>query len=206
MKNIINKVIAWAKTISVKNWIKIGLIAIVLIGLIVYVSQKKEDVKVDDTKVVATTTTTVKTTPKTTTVVKTVPTVVSNVMNKCNFRVTSPVMYSGVNVPFTVNGILDLADKSKGCMWNMESSRAGVAEIFYNKDNSGWKSAGTSVQIMTSMVPGKATTTLAFSTTFNLYTTALGLKSGTPIKIVFTEYNIPIQTNPDTFDFLVNLK
>src|ERR1035437_7805096 len=117
------------KKISAVNWIKIAVIVIILVGVIIYVSQKKETIKVDTTKVIATTTTT---TNKTTTVVKKVPTIVSNVTNKCNFRVTSPAMYTKVTVPFTVKGLLDTADTSKGCMWTIESSRAGTAEIFYN--------------------------------------------------------------------------
>ena len=127
-------------------------------------------------------------------------------VSKCNFTVTSPAILSEVSMPLTIKGILDKADTTKGCMWNEESSRAGEAELFYNKNGEGWKSAGTSVPITVSGVPGAATTTLTFSASFGLYTKALGLASGTPLKITFTELNIPPQSNPDTFDFQVSLK
>ena len=129
-----------------------------------------------------------------------------NVTSRCNFEVTSPAMYSSVSMPFVVKGVLDKANTSTGCMWNENASRAGDAEIFYNRRGEGWRSAGAAVPIMTTSAPNVATTTLAFSVSFNLYTQALGLTSGTPIKIVFTELNIPPQLNPDIFEFQVTLK
>lgn len=197
----------WAKNLSQKEKIIYSLVVVVLVvgAYLVLVDNKpKVEVKED---VVATTTTTVtpkNTAPKTVTTAPKGPS--KNVMNRCNFRVTSPEMYSAVNMPFTVSGILDKADTSKGCMWNENATRAGEAEIFYNRRNEGWKSAGTAVPIITKSVPGAASTTMSFSVSFNLYTTALGLTSGTPIKIVFTELNIPVQTNPDIFDFQVTLR
>ena len=129
-----------------------------------------------------------------------------NMVSKCNFTVTSPTIFSKVSIPLTIKGILDKADTTKGCMWNEGSLRAGEAELFYNKNGEGWKSAGTSVPIIITSVPGASTTTLAFSASFGLYTKALGLASNTPLKIMFTELNIPPQPNPNTFDFLVSLK
>lgn len=199
---------------SIKNMDKATLIkystaVIIIIALSVYfLGSSKESAKNEsEEKNQPTISTTTTNTPvKTTTTTKTVPAVAKNVTNKCNFRVTSPAMYSSVSMPFTVKGILDKADKSKGCDWHELDSRAGDAEIFYNRRGEGWKSAGTSVPIITRIVPGGASTTLAFSVSFNLYTQALGLTSGTPIKIVFTELNIPPQPNPDVFDFQVTLK
>ncbi len=126
--------------------------------------------------------------------------------SKCNFKITSPVMYSNVSMPLVINGILDKADTSKGCLWEERLSRAGEAEIFYNRNGEGWKSAGTAVPIMTKSIAKAATTTLAFSVSFNLYTNALGLKSGTPLKVVFTELNIPVRPGPGTFTFPLTLK
>lgn len=199
-----NEIKDFIKKISMIGWIKIAVIVIILIGAIVYVSQKQ--VVINNTNNIVATTTKATSTNKTTTSTKTAPAVAKNVMSKCNFRVTSPAMYSSVSMPFTVAGLLNTTDTTKGCVWNMASSRAGDAEIFYNKNSEGWKSAGTSVTIMTTFAPGMPTTTVAFSIPFNLYTQALGLKSGTPIKIVFTELNVSKQTNPDTFDFQVVLK
>ncbi len=179
----------------------IAVIVVIILGLFLFGGNKNST----DNKTVSEATTT-KTTSTSKTVVKVPVGPSKNVMNRCNFRVTSPTMYSSVSMPFTVTGILDKADTTKGCIWDENASRAGNAEIFYNRRNEGWKSAGTAVPIITRVVPGGATTTMAFSVTFNLYTAALGLTSGTPIKVVFTELNIPEHANPDSFDFLVSLK
>lgn len=179
------------------------LIAVILIIGLFYLFPKKNIKTTGTNSVVATTTT--KTSTKTTGT-KTVSPVATNVMNKCNFKVTSPEINSRVTVPFTVYGLLNNADKSEGCMWASNGDLAGNAEIFYNKDNQGWKSSGTSVPIVIKGIPGGATSTLSFSVPFTLYAAALGLKSGTPIKIVFTEFNIPVQATPDTFNFQVYLK
>lgn len=179
-------------------------VVIIILGLFIFGGENKNSVtNSNDNKAVSEATTT-KTTSKT--VVKAPIGPSKNVLNRCNFRVTSPAMYSSVSMPFTVTGILDKADTTKGCIWDENSSRAGDAEIFYNRRNEGWKSAGTAVPIITRVVPGGAATTMSFSVTFNLYTAALGLTSGTPIKVVFTELNIPEHANPDSFDFLVSLK
>lgn len=187
------------KKISAVNWIKIALIAIVLIGVIVYVSQKKEVGKIDTTNSVATTTTSAKTGSKTTSATA------ANVTSKCGFKITSPTINSGINVPFTVSGTVNKLNVN-GCIWNENNARAGLAEIFYNRNGEGWKTAGVSVPVYTSSIPGAPTTTVAFESTFNLNRTALGLGAGTPVKIVFTELNNPVQANPDNFYYLVYLK
>jgi hypothetical protein len=205
----INVIKDWIKKISVKDWFIIFLTVIVLAFVLTYLSSKK-DVESDmsdiaSTTLIATTSTSTTSTVKTkTTTPKVIPS--TNVISRCNFKVTSPTMYSSVSMPFTVNGLIDKEDTTKGCMWNENLSRAGDAEIFYNRNGEGWKSAGTAVPIITRVVPGGATTTLSFTVSFNLYTKALGLTSGTPIKITFTELNIPVQNNLDFFEFQVKLK
>jgi hypothetical protein len=195
----------WAKKLSIKDLIMYILIVIILVIAVIYVFQKKDINKIDTANLTTTSTSSKDTTTnKTTSTSKVIP--FKNVTSRCNFRVTYPTIYTGITMPFTVKGILDKADTSKGCLWNELDSRAGDAEIFYNKNGEGWKSAGAAVPIITRIVPGGATTTMAFTVSFNLYVKALGLKSGTPIKIAFTELNIPPQPNPDTFDFQVSLK
>lgn len=205
MKETLNKMIGFLKNIKMIDWVKIGVIAIVLISGIIYLSQEKD---VTEENITATTTTT--STTNTPTVKKTTPVVTNttakNITSRCNLKITSPALYSYITFPLTVKGILDKADTTKGCNWNELSSRAGDAELFYNRNGEGWKSAGTSVPIITSTTPGGATSTLAVSISFNLYTQALGLTSGTPLKIVFTELNIPEQVNPDKFEYQVYLK
>ena len=187
------------------DWVKIVLIAIVLIFALIYFWQKGNSNKTINAQNNAQTTAS-STIKKTASNSKSSSSVATNVTSKCNFKVTSPAMYSNVSMPFTVKGTLNTADTKEGCVWNQNASRAGDAEIFYNKGGSGWQSAGTSVPIVTETIPGVASTSMTFSASFNLYTKSLGLTSGTPIKIVFTELNIPPQPNPDTFDFLVYLK
>ena len=208
MKETVNKMIGFLKNIKMIDWIKIGVIAIIVISGIIYFSQKK-DATENNTTATTTATSTTKTT-NTPAVKKTTPVVTNttakNITSRCNLKITSPALNSYVTFPFTVKGILDKADTTKGCDWNELASRAGDAELFYNRNGEGWKSAGTSVPIITSTTPGGATSTLAISISFNLYTQALGLTSGTPLKIVFTELNIPERTNPDKFEYQVYLK
>ena len=209
MQEKINKIIGFLKNIKMIDWVKIGVIAIVLISGIIYFSQKKDNT--EKTNTTATTTVSTTNTTSNTTVKKaTLPVVTNatakNITSRCNLKITSPALNSYVTFPFTVKGILDKTDTTKGCDWNELASRAGDAELFYNRNGEGWKSAGTSVPIITSTTPGGATSTLAVSISFNLYTQALGLTSGTPLKIVFTELNIPEQPNPDKFEYQVYLR
>jgi hypothetical protein len=196
--------IDYLKKISAINWIKIAIIAVLLIGGIVYFSQKKttdnKTATQNNNSQVTTDTSATKTT-----VSKPKPATAANVTTKCGLKITSPAINSSVDVPFVVKGVIDTLNV-KGCVWNESNARAGEAEIFYNRNGEGWRSSGTSVPIITSNIPGSPTTTLAFEASFNLNRTALGLGSGTPVKIVFTELNIPPQPNPDNLYYLVYLK
>jgi hypothetical protein len=203
------------KKVSLADWIKIILLIIVIIiGCVIIFSQNSNSsLQKTNTGIQATTTATTSAPVKTTassakkiTTTTSSSSVAKNVTSKCNFKVTSPTMYSSISMPFTINGIIDKTDTHESCIWNEAYSRAGEAEIFYDRNGEGWKSAGTQVPIITSSIPGKASTTLAFSASINLYTAAFGLNKGTPIKIVFTELNISDAPNPDTFDFIAYLK
>ncbi len=198
------------KKLNTIDWIKIILVAVVVIFAAFYIikNNSTNTTKNSETKI---STSTVSTSPSksNTVTAKTSITNTSgagtvNTTSKCNFKVTYPTIYSAVSVPFTVSGILNLSDTSKGCMWSQNLSRAGDAQIFYDKNGTGWMPAGTSVPIITSA--GNSTTTLDFSSEFNLNATALGLTSGTPIKIVFTELNVMSKPNPETFEYEVYLK
>jgi hypothetical protein len=199
------------KKLSKMDWIKIILVAVVVIFAAFYIikNNSTNTTKNSETKI---STSTVSTSPSksNTVTAKTSITNTSgagtvNTTSKCNIKVTYPTIYSAVSVPFTVNGILNLSDTSEGCMWSQNLSRAGDAQIFYDKNGAGWMPAGTSVPIIESGT-GNSTTTLDFSVSFNLNATALGLTSGTPIKIVFTELNVMNKPNPETFEYEVYLK
>ena len=201
------KITNWFISLSKKDKITYGVILVLIIIIICFSIQgKKNEVKTTDVSNNSVTSTNTNTNTTNTKTVKTVPTVARNVMNKCNFKITSPEINSSVSLPFTVKGVLNKADLSKGCVWKDNLTNGGTVEIFYNKNGMGWVSAGTAAQITLFTTPGVATSTLSFTLPLNLYANALGLGSGTPIKLVFTEFNIPAQQYPDTFDFTVYLK
>jgi hypothetical protein len=190
---------------------KYFVIIVVATTIIVYFLQSKSDdiidVTPDQDNEVATSTNTIKPITNKTSVVSAITTPSKYSSSKCNFKIITPQIYSKITIPLSIKGILDKADLSNGCTWNENLSRAGQAELFYNRNGEGWKSAGTSVPIITSsLFNNTSTTTLAFSVSINLYTQALGLTSGTPIKIVFTELNILENKNPNTFEILYSLK
>ena len=131
--------------------------------------------------------------------------VATAVSGMCGLRITSPVIYAHVGFPLTISGIMSFAQAQKdGCSWNTELSNAGSAELFYNLRNQGWTSSGTTVPV-TMANTGASTSTLSFTTTMNLYTTALGLTSGSPLKVVFTD-NPVHETTPHSFTFYLFVK
>lgn len=131
--------------------------------------------------------------------------VVSSYASKCGLTVTSPAIGSKITFPLTIKGTIDNSKASKlGCSWNVVSSRAGDAQIFYDLRNQGWTAPGVAVPMITST--GAVASTTAFSVGFNLYAKNIGLTSGTPIKITFTELKSLDNTKQDTFDLLVYLK
>lgn len=135
------------------------------------------------------------------TILNTVPT------KKCNLKIISPTLYSKVTMPLMVTGILNTTDIKEGCLWNNADSLAGYAELFYKKTgDTAWKSAGVPVPMLINSYPGLATTSLKVSVSLNLYVKPLGLISGTPLRIIFTELNILDKPNPNTFDYFIYLK
>jgi len=210
---LINKIMLFQKPgnkLDIINWIKYILILVFLIAIVIYffqrngVNQTDRNISASSTANVSTSTVPSSNTTASGSIKKAATT---NILSaKCNLKITSPAIYSKVSMPLTITGLLDKADTKKNCMWNENNTRAGEAEVFYNRNGEGWKSSGAAVPMITSSVPGAATTTLKISISLNLYTKALGLTSGTPLKIKFTELNIPPQPNPDTFEFLVYLK
>jgi len=132
-------------------------------------------------------------------------TVTSSYASKCGLTVISPVIGSKITFPLTVKGIIDNSKANTlGCSWNNVLSRAGEAQVFYNLKNQGWVAPGVAVPIISSS--GLTASTTVFSVGLNVYAKNLGLTSGTPIKITFTE-NKPVDgSKQNTFDMLVYLK
>lgn len=159
--------------------------------------------------VVSTTSQTVSPTTNTNTLksktVKTIsPTVVRSLPGICNITISNPVDGGSITFPLTINGQIDLGKKTD-CVWNNNLSAGGSVELYYNLRNTGWKSAGIPVSLYTS-TSGLSTSTLTVKASLNLYTQALGLTSGTPIKLVFTELNLKNISNPNTFSYITYLK
>lgn len=131
------------------------------------------------------------------------PVTVQSSTEMCNFKITYPTPYSNITFPLTIKGTISLL-KKYNCEWSQNQTLGGTVQIFYNLRNSGWKSSGIPTKINTSS--SVSTSTLALSAPINMYTSALGLPSGTPIKLVFTELNIENHPSPKTFSFIVYLK
>ena len=130
---------------------------------------------------------------------------VSNTSSKCGLTVTYPLPGSKISFPLTIKGVIDNSKASKlGCSWNQVQSRGGLVQAFYNLNNNGWMAPGIPVSIITGT--GATASTTAFTAQLNVYTTNLGLSSGTPLKITFTELNEINDVNPDSFDMYVYLK
>lgn len=187
------------------------IIIFLILALILVISFKKESLPVNNTDQAAissSTSTDSQTNATTTTKKTTVTTNTSNVTKvlteMCNLKITYPTAYSKITFPLTIKGNVDLS-KNYDCKWSENLSRAGSVQIFYNLKNTGWKSPGIPTEIYTAS-SGGSTTTLALTAPVNMYTAALGLPSGTPIKLVFTELNIKNISNPKTFSYIVYLK
>lgn len=178
------------------------LILILIIGT--YVNKvSKRSVLNEQGAVVSTSTESATTSNVIGTKAKTVPMPVLTYGSKCGFTITSPALNTRISFPVVIKGIID--DSSKlNCSWNHVENRAGTAQSFYNLKNQGWKATGIAVPIITS--GGPTASTSAFTVSLNAYSSALGLTSGTPIKIVFTEQPALNVKTPDTFDVIVYVK
>ncbi len=195
------------------NIIKIlaGVIVILLIGWGVSINKNRTtDVLIDNGEgesLLSTTTTNISTTttskatinkPKTTTLLS----------SKCNFKITYPTAGSIVEFPLTIKGTIDRSDTNKyECIWEEIFTRAGTVQLFYNLRNSGWKSPGVAIPIVTSATTyTSSTSTITFSVGLNFFNAGIGLPSGSPIKITFIENNEKPHSPLDSFDFFVYLK
>ena len=142
----------------------------------------------------------------TTSIIKTTNKTISpSYASKCGLTVAYPIINSSITFPLVVKGVIDNSKADElGCSWNVVSSRAGEAQIFYYSKSKGWVAPGISVPIVTST--GKVASTTAFSVSFNIYTKNLGISSGTPMKVVFTELKPLDYSKQDSFELLVYLK
>jgi len=177
-----------------------AIIVILVIGFGIYIFKGKttdtKNIISEENNVVSTTTSSVTTNvskPKTTTTLS----------DKCNLKITYPAPGSKVSFPLTIKGTIDNSKpQSGGCSWNEILGQAGSAQLFY-KSGSMWKSQSIPVPILTNS--SSVASTSVFSVALSFYNNAVGLASGSPMKVTFIENPVGI-SNLDTFDFYIYIK
>ncbi|MEI6528521.1 MAG: hypothetical protein WCO10_02495 [bacterium] len=194
----------YKKYLTVSNLTIAGVVLVLLVSVIVYATKSsnkgERSAIVENSSNVATSTTATSSVKTKTAIVTTKVSYAS----KCGLVVTYPTVDSKVSFPLTAKGIVDNSNADKlGCSWNQALSRGGTAQVFYNLRKQGWKEAGIPVPIFIGSDVASSTT---FSAPLNIHADALGLTSGTPIKITFTELTDLNVTQPDTLDLQVFLK
>jgi len=116
-------------------------------------------------------------------------------IKKCGFEVTSLVAGQKVNFPLRVQGKVDNSNiQQDGCSWVRFEGQAGVAQVYYNLNNQGWKLTGK-------MTPVPVENWMATSTNFAvILALSDDLPENTPIKIVFTEEDVVGEGKFDTLE------
>ncbi len=182
--------------------------SVLLIVVLGYVSMHKGTTTDSGSKDNVSVTTPTGTTDKTTTTKPKPVTTTTTSTNggKCNLVITYPKAGAYVAFPLVVTGYIDTSNKS-GCSWYQNQLRAGDVQISYNLRNQGYLASGVPVPIITN---GSASNPAIsnFQVSLNLATTPLGITTGTPIKLTFTELNVAGNPNPspDHFDLNVYAK
>ncbi len=173
----------------------LGLIVVGIGGYFYYIQNfttPTSDVAVDTTN--ATDTSTTETSATTT--------AEENTNGKCGFYVTSPEINSKAVFPLTVTGMVDNTNREAlGCSWQMFEGQAGIAELYFNYNNEGWKPVGTSSSIIVENWMSEKT---SFKTILNFNNAGIGLPPNTPMKIVFTEENPAVIRPSLTFELPLN--
>lgn len=119
-----------------------------------------------------------------------------NQTKSCDLTVTSLKPNAQVNFPLKVKGTVN--NTEPGCSWLTFEGQAGTAQLFFNYQNKGWKPIGSSVPVKVSNSANKETT---FEVVLNFNNGAIGLSSGTPMKIVFTSENAAAIKPSKTIEF-----
>ncbi len=124
----------------------------------------------------------------------------------CGFRVTSPAANARVTFPLIVSGTIDNTKADAlGCLWEKTASRAGTAQLYFYSKSAGWQPSGVPVAVTNNGLVASVASSSKFSVTLNAWTTTVGIYSGTPIKITFTEVEQPNGAKPRAFDFYLTL-
>lgn len=148
----------------------IAIVAILILGIIAYVSTQKTPV--EDQTPIATTTAPVVVTPH----------------GSCGLLITSHNADAKASLakPITITGIVDNTDRvAKGCSWQMFEGQAGTAEVFAFVNNQ-WKSISNQTPVP---VANWMTDKTTFVVEIKINTGTMNIAAGTPVKVVFTEEN-----------------
>ena len=130
----------------------------------------------------------------------------SSVSQKCNLKVTYPVSGGSISFPLVIKGTLDVSStKVYPCTWNQNAQAAGTLQLFYNIRGAGWTAPGIPVSLFAEGTVNATSLTLS-SAILSLNAYALGIPSGTPIKLTFRELSTVSMPGNDTFDLIVYLK
>ncbi len=126
---------------------------------------------------------------------------------KCGLMVDNPSKNQIVSFPLDVKGRIDnttsgTSDLLGNCTWSMFEGVGGMAQLYYNYQNTGWKPIGVSVPMT---VADWTATKTTFSARLNFYNGGIGLPNGTPLKIIFTEENAAARNPADIYELPVKL-
>lgn len=102
----------------------------------------------------------------------------SEVNGKCGLTISSHVPNEKFTWPLAIKGkvVPQQSQIDNDCSWQTHEGVSGTAQLYFNEDNSGWRSVGDSVIFGPDLL-----------VTFNY--TEIGLPMNTPMKVVFTEEN-----------------
>ena len=124
-------------------------------------------------------------------------------LSHCGLTINYPTPTSTVSFPVTISGTIDNNNASTlGCSWTMYEGQAGTAQLYFLENNN-WHQINTPFILHVSdwMTLGP----VLFSVIINFNNNWIGLSSGTPMKIIFTEEN-PSGTTPDTLTLPIILQ
>ncbi len=189
-----------------KNYAIAALVVVIVIILLVSGGKSNPSSNTQGSQTSTSSTTASSTSASKTSGTKTTTTTTSSYATKCNLKITSPIAYAKAGFPLVVQGTLDISGtKTYPCTWNENAQSAGTVQLFYNVRNTGWQSPGIPVSLFAQGTVN-ATSLSVSSAILSLNAYALGIPSGTPIKLTFRELDLPTSPSKNTFDLIFYLK